>query len=117
MSSEAGPVLGPPVFLVSDLGKPGVPRLTAKQVQMLLAIERNLRSPTLRFVFAQSGSDHSSAPELVVFDAINGPCSAITEYRVLNGDCNELWDSTESATVSDMDCFNTAPPWPHGRYP
>jgi hypothetical protein len=117
MSSGARPDLGPPSFLVRDLGKPGVPDLSAEQMKLLLAVERNLHSPTLRFLFARSEGDHSSVPEFVVFDAIYGACSTITEYQVLNGDCNELWDTTESAIVSDMDCFDTPPPWPHGRYP
>ena len=74
--------LSPASFSVSDIGKPGVPRLTARQVALIHLIKKYVRSGTIRFAIVQPVPYIGS---FFVFDAKYGPCpSAYVEYWVLN---------------------------------
>jgi hypothetical protein len=63
-------------YLVSDLGKPGVPQLSAEHRALVDRILRIHKSPTLRFVVL--------FPQFVVFDATMGPCFSSPLYDVLS---------------------------------
>lgn len=69
--------VGPPSYLVSDIGKGGVPRISAKQIRLAREIQHYVHSPTLRFAVL------ASPDTFVIFDAKNGPCAALG-YPVLN---------------------------------
>jgi len=72
----------PPSFLVSDLGKPGVPKLNADELHDVHLISRYVHSPTLRF--------QEVAGQFLIYDASFGPCFlAAPGYWVLNAaSCN-----------------------------
>lgn len=92
-----------PIYFVSDLGMPGVPRLSESDIRELHRILRYAGTATLRFatVSTARGSDY------IVFDPHGVPlCSGTTgsEFYVLNGACNEVFypaeygDSTNAAS-------------------
>ena len=77
---------GPRSYLVSDIGKPGVPHLDARAMRAIHKIQRYVHSSTLRFV----------AEPFMLFDATRGPCLDIAgEYPLLNGACNEFYEPGE----------------------
>ncbi len=74
---------------------------------MVRSIQRYVESDTLRFTYI-------FAPyEFVVYDAIDGPCSA-EQYRVLNGGCGEFYRPGEdpSRTFASDICWPPRP-WFH----
>jgi hypothetical protein len=76
---------GPKSYSIADIGRPGVPKLTADQLVTIRSIHKRIHSPFLRFVFAG---------QFIVFDATGGPClDAVGIYKILNGlDCNEFYE-------------------------
>lgn len=96
--------LGPPSYRVRDLGGPGVPQLSRKDVAMLHRITRYFAPPTLRFAFI--------GHELIVFNASVGPCYP-GNYMVLNGSCNEAYSPTDNLdhTGATPGCPAAPRPW------
>ncbi len=83
---------GPRSYLVSDLGKTGVPELSGSELNTLRLIQRYVHSRLLRFAFVgQFGG------EFIIFNAKLGPClDAAGGYRVLNGAfCNAFYEPGE----------------------
>lgn len=106
-SYECPLATGPASYLVSDLGKPGVPRPSAAQASLVRQIARYRSSRTLRFLFLND--------RLVVFDAKDGPCSgSANAYEVLNGAPNLFYSPGENPYVlkSGSNDITTEPrPW------
>jgi hypothetical protein len=87
-------VVGPPSYLVSDIGKPGVPTLTADQLTLVHRIRHYLHSKTLRFAFVNA---YNRGPRFIVFEGDDAPCSdAALGYPVLNSDTNEFYEPGEA---------------------
>lgn len=104
--------LGPPSYRASDLGKPGVPKVTGKNLVTLEKLERTASSPTLRFAYVDG--------EFIIYDAFNGPCSRIVPYSVMNGACSEEYAPVDrpNHTFSAGECFEKHPrPWSHSPRP
>ncbi len=93
-------VVGPPSFLVADLGKPGVPRLSASD---LAIVKRFADSPraSLRFIHLPLAQ-----PKLVVFIAsLADLCNpTLPPFKDLTGSCNQYYSPLE-----DMDRTSAAP--------
>lgn len=78
---------GPKSYLVSDIGKRGVPKPDESQRDAIRTIGRYVHSATLRFV----------EDPFVVFDAKLGPClDAAGGYPMLNGSCWEFYEPGEN---------------------
>jgi hypothetical protein len=76
--------LGPPSYLVSDMGKPGAPVPDSSDVTTLHKMLRYVHSATLRYAFLGN--------EFIVYDAVNGPYSMEVPYAVLNErSCNAMY--------------------------
>jgi hypothetical protein len=83
-------------YLVSDLGKPGVPLLDKRSRADLRRIEHSHHSRTLRFSFLfLPGKQTEARREFIIFDADQGPCAAAL-YKVLNGRDNEYYNPSEN---------------------
>jgi hypothetical protein len=101
--------LGPPSYLVRDVGKVGVPHLTKSQLTTLKSIKRYFEPPTLRFAFV--------GREYVIFNPKFGLCwRGVPGYRVLNGGCNAYYAVTDrfDGTVAVPDCWGPPRPWVPG---
>lgn len=102
---------GPPSYLVRDIGKANVPKLTTAQLDMLRRIRVYVHPSTLRFAFVGG--------EFIVFDASQGPCKPNAPgYSVLNGGCNEMYSPTDNfdSTRAVPGCWNAPRPWiPHDQ--
>ena len=104
-------------YLVSDIGKPGMPRLSVSERAMIERVRRYVHSRTLRFAWV----DHSTTMgEPIVFDAYDGPCEVWAGgYQVLNGFCNEYYEPGEnpySTHAAPGGCYRAPPrPWMDGR--
>jgi hypothetical protein len=99
-------VSSPPSYLVRDIGKPDVPKLTAAQLAMVRKIRVYVHPTTLRFA--------NVAGEFIVFDASRGPCeTSAPGYSVLNGACNEMYSPTDNfdGTRAVPGCWNAPRPW------
>lgn len=73
---------GPPSYSVKDVGKIGVPRLSAFQTRMIYSIEHYRPLSSLRFAILAKESKDS---RFIVFEADDGPCLyAAPGYQVLN---------------------------------
>lgn len=97
----------PPSYLVSDLGEPGVPKLTSTQVHQLREISRYVHSATVRF---QTVNGH-----FLVYNASLGPCMlAAPGYWVLNTDACNLYfmpaDEWEGPSAVPG-CYTPKRPW------
>jgi len=107
----------PPLsYLVSDIGKHGVPQLNAPERAMIERIRRYVRSKTLRFAWVE---DSTTMGEPIVFDAYDGPCEGwAAGYAVLNGACNEYYEPGENpySTHAVPGCYRSSPrPWMDGH--
>ncbi len=107
----------PKSYLVSDIGKRGVPHLNAQRRALIGRIRRQLHSQTLRFAFVD---DFPRDSDFIVYDATDGPCTvASLGYPVLNGACNEYYKPGEIpyATFPAPDaCYRATPrPWMNDR--
>ena len=72
----------PQSYSVTDVGKPGFPKLTRGEAGEVQAIRRYADSDTLRLAWVNHGN------EFIVFDATEGPCSDFAPgYAVLNVKC------------------------------
>jgi len=92
--------LGPPSYLVRDIGKLGVPLLSAQQTALARKIQKYFDPKTLRFSFLQT----ESGPRFVVYDATGNPkfdpCSDNpAAYHVLNGADNEYLEPGETGNA------------------
>jgi len=102
---------GPRSYLVADIGHIGVPKLSAAARAVIETIRPYGHRDTLRFLFF--------GKELVVFDAVYGPCFASSPgYWVLNGACNEYYSPTDNLSgtgaVSGGCDQNVPRPWKSG---
>lgn len=102
----------PITYAAADVGKPGVPILTASERAVLRRIEHYVKSDTLRIGWI----DYATTPRhFIVFDASDGPCDIGTHaYKVLNGTCNEDYGPADNpyATEPAPDCYGVTPyPW------
>jgi hypothetical protein len=103
----------PPItYAAADVGKPGVPKLTAQERAVLRRIERYVKSDTLRIAWV----DYASTPRhFIIYDADAGPCYTQTHaYAVLNGTCNEGYGPADEPyeTRPAPDCQGHTPyPW------
>lgn len=106
---QAPLIVGPPSYLVRDVGKNGVPALDRRQVRVIRAIQRYVHSKTLRFAIFT----HGIAP-FVVFDAPDGPCSEAS-YWVLNDRFGNLYYEPGEAPgflhAEPSDAAPTPGPW------
>ena len=81
-------------YLVSDIGKSGVPQLSVRERATIETIRRHLRSKTLRFAWIEH---HTATSEFIVFDASDGPCTiGSLGYPVISGTCNEYYKPGEN---------------------
>lgn len=101
--------VGPPSYLVRDIGRTGVPHLGAGDRRMLKAIMRYVHPSTLRFAYIGG--------RFAVFDAAYGPCYG-GQYPVLNASsCNDIYtpEDAENETVAGPGgCWGHPRPWiPH----
>lgn len=98
---------GPRNYSVAEIGNPGIPKLTRRQLKSISSIKQYISSPFLRFAFVSD--------ELIVFDAVDGPCfdGGAPGYPVLNGDCNEYYQPGEDprTTVAAPGCIGPPRPW------
>ncbi len=97
---------GPASYLVSDLGRAGVPPLSAHEKAEIAAIRRFNHSRTLRFAFVGG--------TFVIFDAVEGPCEPYAPgYPVLNSGCNARYSPTDDFEhISAVpDCSQSPRPW------
>jgi len=105
-SVDYGMPYGPVMYRAADLGKPGIPRLRADQLQTLATVRRYVRSKDLRFSLLEPGS------ELVVF--VGGGkwhlCSG-ARFLVLNANCDTTYSPLEGATRVEIYCADPARPW------
>lgn len=100
----------PPSYLVSDLGKAGVPQLDQTERHQALLISRYVHDPTLRF--------QEISGQFLVYDAQWGPCMlAAPGYWVLNAkDCNLYFMPADewSGPSAVPGCLNPPRPWVPG---
>lgn len=100
----------PPSYLVSDLGKPDVPKITKSQMREVGLILHYVHSPTLRF--------QTVAGHFLVYDASLGPCMQYAPgYWVLNaGTCNVYFMPADERDGPSAvpDCFTPPRPWVPG---
>lgn len=97
----------PPSYLVSDLGKPGVPKLEPAFLRQVRDISRYVHSKTLRFQEVEA--------QFLVYDASLGPCLlAAPGYWVLNAPgCNlyfmpaDEWNGPSAVPG----CYTPRRPW------
>lgn len=108
-------VVGQPSYLVSDIGKPGVPTIDNRNLAMLHKIMQYVHSRTLRFSYLRGAA-------FSVYDATYGPCGG-TPYTVLNAPrCDEVFMPTDVDTprgnqlfAGPGGCYHQPRPWmPHG---
>jgi hypothetical protein len=80
-------------YAVSDLGKPGVPKFTARESAVLTRIQRYVHSETLRFAWVYGWKPH----DFIVYDATDGPCADFAlGYEVLDGPCDVFYEPGEN---------------------
>ncbi len=93
--------IGPPSFLLADLGKRGVPRISARDAAHLRTRFGGQPAETLRFI-----SLPLITPHLVVFNAtVAALCDPdVPPFKDLNGSCNQYYSPLE-----DMDRTSAAP--------
>jgi hypothetical protein len=75
--------VGSPSYLVSDIGKPGVPVLEPEDAATLRRVLRYKRSATLRFAYILGQPPYSDQRSFALFDPANDPC-ADHPVRVIN---------------------------------
>ena len=93
--------IGPPSYLVADVGKMNVPKLSAADVATLRKRFSDTAPTTLRFL-----SLPLAEPHLVVFNAsLSELCNPISPpFKDLNGSCNQYYSPLEG-----MDRTTAAP--------
>jgi hypothetical protein len=104
--------VGPPSFLVADIGKAGVARLKPRQAAMARSIAHDIHSRTLRFLVFKNG-------EFIVFDAETGPCEPDAPgYPVLNESCNAAYSPTDNFDHAGAysSCYPSPRPWLTGPH-
>ncbi len=97
VSYEMPEKVGPPSYSTRDVGKPGVPVLTALQKSMIQRISKYYVLGNLRFAFLPS----RELPDgFVVFNADHGPCiDAAPGYQVLNTRTSAFYQPGENPFV------------------
>jgi hypothetical protein len=97
--------VSPASYLVTDIGRKGVPTLHQDDLRMLHKIQRYIHSKVLRFI---SISGHP-----LFFNAVAGPCiGGAPGYPVLNGYCNEYYmPSGEFTGTHSVPGCMTPRPW------
>jgi len=107
---------GPVMYLVDDIGKPGVPRPNAQDAKMLAKILRWYHTRTMRFTYLPLPL---AGIRFIVFDADDQVCIGDDPgFQILNGPCNAFYNpgnSPTSTTSTDI-CggAGTPRPWfPH----
>ena len=104
------PDLPPQSYLASDVGKPGVPKLSKDEMRALREIEREHPSKYLRVAWVGRGG---TVTGMIVFDAFDGPCETWPAgYHVINGACNEYYEPGENPyyTHGVMGCYPSSTP-------
>lgn len=105
--------IGPPIYAVSDMGKPGVPKLTTDQLALIKRIQRYVHSSTLSFAFVPTRPQWLGGP-FIVFDATQGPCIDVAgAYPVLNG-VHEFYEDGDNPFVTKTgppEVEGTRAPW------
>ena len=99
-------------FSVSDIGRPGVPKVSPSDLSMLHAIMHYVHTRTLRFVFLSG--------KFYIYDASVGLCNpSPSGYYVLNASsCNVYYQPPLDlkAPHAVPGCWNVPRPWiPHDR--
>lgn len=83
---QAPDLVGPPSYLVRDIGREGVPTLSPGERRIARRIREYLKSPNLRFARLPD------RPRFVIFDATQGPCADFAGgYHVLNTSNTNLY--------------------------
>ncbi len=86
--------LPPQSYLAADVGKPGFPTLTSRQMRSLKRFVHPVNAKTLRISWV---AEYSGENGFIVFDATDGPCEVWAGgYSVLNGTCNEFYQPGEN---------------------
>lgn len=102
---------GPASYPVADIGKPGVPKLSARNLAMIHAIQVYVHSKTLMFTVNAPGS-----LPFIVFDARDGVCSG-TQFGALNARaCNAFYVPADihNGIGAMIGCYEAPRPWiPH----
>jgi hypothetical protein len=102
--------LGPTSYPVTDIGRPGVPKISSANLAMLKAIQRYVHPKTLMFAYVPG------VVPFVVYDASNGVCSG-GQYMVLNAKaCNAFYAPTDVryGVGAMIGCLAAPRPWiPH----
>lgn len=102
--------VAPASYLISDIGRPGVPKLRPRDLAAIDAIQKHVRISTLRFSYVGS--------EFVVFNAplpVTSVCSPETPpFAVWTGACNEYYNPLLGVTEAVMDCGHPPRPWIKG---
>ena len=101
-------VIGPPSYRVSDLGRPGVPRLSSSERSLLQKIEKTVPSQRLRFAHLNDG--------FIVFPADQGRLcdpDAPPFIDLSARACNAYYPALYSPYYSKaaMGCVNPPRPW------
>ena len=106
---------GPPSYRVSDIGKPGVPRVDKSDLQILRIMMRDVHPSTLRFAYLDG--------KFSVFDAVDGPCSPTPVGVLTDRSCNAIYvpfDANGNIGYANG-CIEQPRPWipndrgnPHG---
>jgi hypothetical protein len=107
VACEVNGAFGPRSYLIADIGRPGVPRLTTEQRALAKRIRRYVHSRSLRFTFF--------GEYFAVFDAVQGPCyTQAPGYQVLNAPrCNSYYSPTDNfdGPRATTGCPNSPRPW------
>lgn len=97
--------LPPQSYLAADMGRPGFPKLTARERSTVRRFATHANAKTLRIAWVAAISGEHG---FIVFDAYDGPCETWAPgYKVLNGTCNEYYEPGENPYYSHavMGCY------------
>jgi hypothetical protein len=106
IACRVGPETGSLSYLASDIGRPGVPRLSNAEMRMIDGIRKVVHSKDLRF--QHLGDD------FIVYDAKAGPCeTAAPGYKVLTAPGCLYYSPTDDFDHprATPDCTDTPAPW------
>lgn len=104
-SACRGEGVGPIGYLVSDIGKWGVPNPSPTQLALLAKIRFYDHSKTLRFAFMERGP---YVPQFIVYDNHDHPCA---QSSVLNGTPIEYYQPQQTPYVFTGPEGGTPYPW------
>jgi hypothetical protein len=105
--AQSASLTGDYSYLVSEIGRPGVPRPSRSEIETVNRIKKYVHSKHLRFEYL--------GRQFIVYDATHGPCdTGAPAYLVLNAPgCNLYYSPTDDfdspKAIPDPNC--TPEPW------